>query len=363
MFLAKPLERTLGEQSMNGFERCMAVLKGQTPDCVPVVPENYLFSVRHCGYQVKDIAHNGQLLADCIIKACEDFGYDGVAVDLDNAASAEFLGCGVMFRDNDPAVVDRPVLESLDQVESLTERLEAEDVGRWNVYADCVARLVEKIGKEKLITAYCDQGPFAMAAIVRGMEKFMFDLCDPDLEPAVMRLIEICSKVTERFARLLIDRGAHVVAFGDAVASPDVISPTMYRQFALPFEKQVLANLQGGECLLGVHICGNTTPIIDDLLANGADLYDIDYKTDLQTLAVACKKRSADKLVTIRGPLDPSSVLCYGDEETVRAKSREAIEILGVEGGLILSGGCDITAETPPANIRAMVEVAHAHKY
>ena len=348
---------------MNGLQRCTAVLNGQVPDCVPVVPENYLFSVRHCGYQVKDIANNGELLADCLIKTCDDFGYDGVAVDLDNAASAEFLGCGVVFRDTEPAVVDRPVLESLDQVESLTKYLEAEDVGRWNVYADCVSRLVEKIGNEKFITAFCDQGPFAMASIVRGMQNFMFDLCDGDLEPTIMRLIEICSKVTERFARLLIDRGAHAVIFGDAVASPDVISPAMYRQFALPFEKQVLANLEGSDCFLGVHICGNTTAIIDDLLGNGGDIYDIDYKTDMHVLAAACEKQSANKPVTIRGPLDPSSELCYGDEETVRAKSQEAIDILGVQGGLILSAGCDITADTPPANIRAMVEVAHAHKY
>ena len=76
---------------MNGLERCLAVLRGDTPDCVPVVPQNYLLSVHHCGYQVRDVVHDGELLADRLIRACEELGYDGVAVGLDNAASAEFL--------------------------------------------------------------------------------------------------------------------------------------------------------------------------------------------------------------------------------------------------------------------------------
>jgi MtaA/CmuA family methyltransferase len=342
---------------MNGLERCLAVLNGGLPDCVPVVPENYLFAIRHCGYRMKDVVYRGELLAECLLRTREAYGYDGVTVDLDNAVSAESLGCKVEFRDDEPAVVKTPVIMSLDDVEHLA--LPKEKIpGRWKTYADCVSALSKRIGHETLITAFCDQGPFSLAGLVRGMEDFLIDLANPEARDRVHRLLETCRQVTERFGLLLIEAGAHVVVFGDALASPDVVSPAIYREFAFPYEKQVVAHLKGKGRFIGIHICGNVTSIFQDLVATGADLLDIDYKTDLHHVRNVCRKRPV-----IRGTLDPAGVLRFGSPRVVEEKCRQVIDLLGQTGNLILSGGCDIGPDTPPENLRTMVRVAHAHLY
>ena len=119
---------------MNGLDRCLKVLAGEMPDCVPVAPENYQFCIRHSGYQMKDVVRNGKLLADYLMRTCEEFDYDGITVDLDNAASAEVLGCGVTFRDDEPAVVSTPTIGNLSEVDSLRQVQYGPDSGRWNVY-------------------------------------------------------------------------------------------------------------------------------------------------------------------------------------------------------------------------------------
>lgn len=341
---------------MTALERCLAVLNGELPDCVPVVQQNYLFSIRYGGHRMADVIRNGHLLADCLIKTCEDFGYDGLTVDLDTAASAEILGCRIQFREDEPAIVAKPIMTALADVDCL--KLPRDKMpGRSKTYVDCVARLVEKIGDQKLVCAFCDQGPFSLAALVRGVEDFLLDLTDPESKLLIHRLLEICSQVTEMFGKLLIEAGAHVVLFGDSLASPDVVSPAIYREFILPYEQKVVSRLKGKGSFIGLHICGNVTAILTDMAKTGADLLDIDYKTDLHRVAETCKG------ITIRGPLDPSGVLCLGTPDLVKAKSKEAIDILGKKGRLLLSSGCDMSPNTPAENVQAVTSAAHDFRY
>ena len=86
-------------------------------------------------------------------------------------------------------------------------------------------------------------------------------------------------------------------------------------------------------------------------METGADLLDIDYKTDLGEIRRICSGK-----VAIRGTIDPSEVMCFSSPEIVKVKCREAIEILAHGRGFILSSGCDIMKETSPENMQAMVD-------
>jgi len=338
---------------MTRFERCLSVLENRIPDRVPVVPENYAFCVKHCGYKMKDVRHDGNLLAECLIRTLEDFGYDGVTVDLDNAASAEALGCRVDFSEEDnPAIVSGPAIESLEEVKDLKIPEPYKD-GRLHVYIECTRRLAREIGKDAFIYAFFDQGPFSLAAMVRGIENFMLDLAMRENLELIHQLIDFCRQAGEIFGKALIDAGAHVVGIGDALASPDVISPRQYEEFAFPYERRMAENIQKEGGRFGIHICGNVTPILPKLVQTGAVLLDIDYKADLKEVKRICRGK-----VAVRGPIEPSSVMCFGTQKVVEEKCREAIEILGKNGGFILSSGCDIMKGTPPENMAAMVQAA-----
>ena len=60
----------------------------------------------------------------------------------------------------------------------------------------------------------------------------------------------------------------------------------------------------------------------------------------------------------LMGNVDPSNPLALGGPEEVTEEARRAIESAGTGGRLILGGGCMISAEVPPENMRALIRAA-----
>ena len=53
--------------------------------------------------------------------------------------------------------------------------------------------------------------------------------------------------------------------------------------------------------------------------------------------------------------------MALGSPADVDAAAKEAIEILGEGGGLILGPGCALPPKTPPENIHALLEAANKY--
>jgi uroporphyrinogen decarboxylase len=102
-----------------------------------------------------------------------------------------------------------------------------------------------------------------------------------------------------------------------------------------------------------LHICGNTTIILDDMVATGADVLELDYKTDVHAACASTRGRAA-----FCGNLDPSGVLAFGTPGLVAAKTRELLRVFADNPRFILNAGCAIPPRTPPENLRAMLQAA-----
>jgi uroporphyrinogen decarboxylase len=89
------------------------------------------------------------------------------------------------------------------------------------------------------------------------------------------------------------------------------------------------------------------------MLETGADAIELDYKTDIVKIADVFAGKA-----TLIGNIDPSGILALGTPEDVRIKTSELLKIMGPSNRFILNAGCAIPAETPEANLRAMLEVA-----
>ncbi|MGC9396616.1 MAG: uroporphyrinogen decarboxylase family protein [Anaerolineae bacterium] len=111
--------------------------------------------------------------------------------------------------------------------------------------------------------------------------------------------------------------------------------------------------------LIAHHICGNTAPILDDFIATGAQITEIDHKPDL-----AKARDAAQGKTTILGSID-TNLLAFGTPDEVDAACREAIEVMRVgkdfHTNFILGPGCVLDAKTPAENIHALVEAAKKH--
>jgi uroporphyrinogen decarboxylase len=189
------------------------------------------------------------------------------------------------------------------------------------------------------------EGAFAEANDLRGMYNVMVDLHKtPDF---VAELVEISLEQAILFARGQIKEGARFIGIGDAAAS--LVSPKIYKELILPAEKRLIDEIHKSGAKAKLHICGNTSALLDLMAESGADIIDIDHLVDLQT----AMDKIGDKAL-VCGNFDPVSVLLEESSETVKENVRRCIEI-GKER-IIISAGCEVPKFTPPENLKAVAE-------
>jgi uroporphyrinogen decarboxylase len=153
--------------------------------------------------------------------------------------------------------------------------------------------------------------------------------------------------------RALIKAGAHFTSMGDSLASPDVVSPQMFERVARPYEERLISDLAADNIFVVIHICGDTSRILDTLAQYDNCGFEIDYKTD-----AAKAKQTAGKRHVLFGNIDPSGVLTNGSVQDVKKATCQLVSMWKPGGRFVLNAGCAIPPTAPPENIRAMIETA-----
>ena len=322
------------------------------PDRIPVIPQGFMFSAKTAGYDIGAINRDPAKMAESHRISQEKYGYDGCIIDVDDATLAEACGAKVIFREHDVAAVDEhaPALTDLRQIDDLTMPDPMKD-GRICEWLETVQRVLDAVGDHVFVMGRADQGPFSLLSLLRGTQEFMMDLLTEEPE-VIHHALEWATEAHIRFARAQFQAGAHATSMGDAYASPNLISPEMYRAFAFPYERKVVQALEDLKKPYSVHICGDTSAIVEDMGRLGAKILEIDWKSDM-----GHARRLVPEDVVLMGNINPSDPMCIGTPEDVRAKAKAIIE--GTRGrGIILSSGCALGANTKPENMQALVESA-----
>ncbi len=339
---------------MNGKQRIEAALRGEQPDRVPVMLHNFLMAAREAGYTQRQYREDPRVIADSFIQAVERYGYDGILVDVDTAVLADVLGVPLDFPEDEPARCHGARLHDLARVDELP----AVQVGRHarvQVWLESLRLLRAHFGDAIYLRGNCDQCPFSLAGLVRGAADWMMDLMDEDQQPGAERLLNYCGEACLQFLDLMAETGVDMLSNGDSPAGPDVVSPDVYRRFAQPWERRIVARAHALGKRYALHICGNTNRILADMVATGADALELDYKTDVRRIAETLRGRT-----TFIGNLDPSGVLALGTPALVEEKTRALLDVFRGNPRFILNAGCAIPATTPAENLRAMIRVARA---
>ena len=141
-----------------------------------------------------------------------------------------------------------------------------------------------------------------------------------------------------------------MVSNGDSIAGPEMISPGLFEQFALPFEKKVVDEAHKFGIPYALHICGNTELILEMMLKTGADAFEIDYKTEINKAFDILHDK-----ITFIGNIDPSGVIALSTPELVKEKTIELLNVFSKTNRFILNSGCAIPSSSPPENIFALI--------
>jgi MtaA/CmuA family methyltransferase len=295
-------------------------------------------------------------MADVIIRGFRTFGYDGVQLSLGVTAEPEALGARVEQPTDGAPILRERLLSDPENLARLKEVNPLEG-GSFPRFRQALERVMEAIGEEAFVIVNL-RGPFLMAAQLRGVERLLMDTIEsPDLLDVIL---EATAEVALRLGLGFLDSGAHALVLGEATCSPNFIPPGTYRRFVHDRHRRLVGELRGaGWAVVGLHICGNLLPILEDVLTTGANLVDIDH----QVSPAEALRRNRGRAV-LRGNLDPSSVFAFGTPETIkqavaslRAQVRSATSpgppAPAIEGAghWIYGSGCDVSPGTSAENL------------
>ncbi|HZT42876.1 MAG TPA: uroporphyrinogen decarboxylase family protein [Chthonomonadaceae bacterium] len=335
---------------MNGRERILAMLEGREVDHLPCMPITMQFAADRIGRRYFDYATDYRVLVEGQLRVAEEFGIDHVNTMSDPACEAADCGAEVLFTlDHPPAIYeDRALLAE----KAALARLKMPDPcaeGRMHNRLQALALYKERVRGEKLIEGWIE-GPCAEAADLRGLNALMLDFYDDpgfvcDLFGFVVEM-EMC------FAGEQIAAGAELIGVGDAAAS--LVGPKLYEEFVWPCEKRMVDGLHALGARVRLHICGNTSRILDGMGRLGCEIVDLDF---LASLSEARAAMGPDQVLL--GNIDPVRVLREGTPEQVYTAMEGCHRQAGSR--YIVGAGCEVPRDTPPANLRALIDYAREH--
>jgi uroporphyrinogen-III decarboxylase len=149
-----------------------------------------------------------------------------------------------------------------------------------------------------------------------------------------------------------------LIETGGGSGSSTIISPKIFKEFCLPYDREMHDGLHEAGFKVTYHICGGNLGIEEHIIETGADVS--------ETLAPVSvggnqeswefKEKVGDRIGLIGG-LDQFNVLTTGSKETIREKVFELFEKVGKNGGYICSAS-DHFFETPANNLIAFANAA-----
>jgi uroporphyrinogen decarboxylase len=346
-------------KTMNGRERIEALLAGRPADRPPFAPAVYEHKAALIGTTPSHLARDPRLLERALAREIELYAADLITVGVDvYNVEAEALGCSVRYySSNDVPSVESRVLEPGDGLGHL--RLpDPRRAGRMPVFLEAGLLTQARFGGERLVRGAVS-APFSIACELVGSEKMSLALLD---EPAwVAELLAFTASVVKIYGRAFAAMGLGLILF-DSHASPPLVSPALYRRIILPPTAGVISYFRRdlGLPLVPYIIGGDTTLLLDEILATGTNNLLCDFRADLDGFI----DRLSGRDVLLRRNLDPRFLLEASTSEIWDAVCR-ILEVGRRHPGFILGTGIlpyDLPPEKVAAVREALVECSAAPK-
>ena len=332
---------------MNGRERILAHLEGKPVDRLPFMPITMQYAADQIGVKYLDYAMNHRVLVEAQLRTAEKFDIDYVSVISDPAREAADCGANVEFFDDQPPafIEDNALLADKTTLATLKSP-DPFGGGRMTDRIKAIELFKEKVRGDKLIEGWIE-GPCAEGSDLRGINTLMLDFFD---DPIFIRdLFEFVLDMELRFAKAQIDAGADLIGIGDAAAS--LVGPQIYEDFIWPYEKKLVDGVRAMGGRIRLHICGNTRFALEGMGKLGCEIVDLDFPSPVKD---AREKMGSNQVLL--GNINPVAILLDGTVDDVINKVNECKR----EGGprFIVGAGCEVPRDTPPDNLRAMLDVA-----
>ncbi|ACA55419.1 methylcobamide--CoM methyltransferase [Clostridium botulinum] len=341
------------KEEMTPKERIVAFSKGEEIDRIICVPDMGVTMAPFIGVTARDYYHSAQLMADLEIALFKRLRHDGVSISTSLRGVAEAMGSKVGYPEYGISYLIEPAINSIDEIESLKVVDPLKD-GNLPTLLEAI-KLTRDALMDEVDVGAAMSGPFSVAASVVGTENLLKWMIK--YPKKVHTLMDIVAESNNRYIEEVAKLGVSI-GFADPVSSTSLISPKQFREFSLPALRKNINKIKektGGAP--GIHICGKSKELWEDVVNAGISNFSIDNAEDLEE----AKNIMGDRVV-ITGNVPPVDVVYRGKKEAIFKSVKECIK-KGHDSkkGYILSTGCQIPMHTPIENIEMFMEAGKTY--
>jgi MtaA/CmuA family methyltransferase len=333
----------------SALERFHDALKGEPKDRVPIFPMIAAWAAANFSDSPPaQLAREPQRVVDAQIRAMEAVGYDAFFAYADPMYIPQTYGCNVRFLETGPIVDPLPLsitsLEDLDILHVPDPRKEERLAATLEI-----TRGLSAYGAGDIPVLGLFEGPITTSCRIFEAERIMRMIYK---NPQVLEaLLDRVTAFLIEFSQALIENGANVIFLPEPTASAAMISPAAFRRFVLPRLQKITAKLVV-PCIL--HICGDTSPVLDSIGETGADVFSLDQCMNL------AESRSRVPGAVLGGNVDPINALLNGNREQIAEETLNCLRTAGTSRFILMSG-CGVPPGTPVEKVAAMVKTAKAY--
>ncbi|CAA7602433.1 Uroporphyrinogen decarboxylase [Acididesulfobacillus acetoxydans] len=328
---------------MNSKERLTRRLAGKPVDRAPNCNLIMAFAPLYIGKPQSQFYLDYKVLVESNLRVAKDFDLDILGAISDPFREVFDFGGKVEFPEDDIPLCSDNLLKSYEDL----PKLQIFDPYRSTRMQDRIQGIElykREAGSEYPIMGWVE-APFAEAVDLRGMNEIMLDVYDHPEK--LHQLLEICLEAEIRSAVAQIKAGADLIGMGDAAAS--LLGPDLFGAFALPYEQRLIAAVHEAGALARLHICGNTTAILNLMKLSGADIIDVDWKVNFK---LACETYRG--YAAACGNFDPVAVVQQGTPARIREAVWKCLD--AGDANTLIMAGCEIPLSTPHENLKAIAE-------
>ena len=300
--------------------------------------------VQLIGRSVDELVHSGALQAQCMRAVAERWDTLASVSLMDLSVEAEAFGSPVRFSQGEVPTVTAAIIGEGDDPDALA--VPAVGAGRTGEYISTIAQAKKMIEKPVFAGSI---GPYSLAGRLLGLGEIMV-LCydEPELVHAVL---EKAADFLIAYNRALRDAGADGLVMAEPAAG--LLSPGLNAEFSTPYVRKIVRAVENDRFAVVYHNCGNTIPLIESILENGASAYHFGNAVELSEML---KLAPAD--VPVFGNVDPAGEFRNGTPASIREATLRVLEKCAGHGNFIVSSGCDIPPGAPVENIDAFFGAA-----
>ncbi|HUX98681.1 MAG TPA: uroporphyrinogen decarboxylase family protein [Candidatus Deferrimicrobium sp.] len=335
-------------KELTALERVINAIELRDVDRIPVVPQLTYAAGYFINLEIDAALADFAKQKIALLNSQRLGGYDGIYAGWDGSfvLITSSLGGSLKTYPDKPPAIDKPLIANKEDLEKLPA-LDPTKHGRIPQNLQLI-RALKAETKDVPIFSYT-ASPFTLASLILGINQFMIALMRDKLN-ILDDLLQYCYQTTLKFAQAKIEAGVDMISIADPSGSSDLVSPKLFEQRSFPLLKKLITTLKKSGKKIGLHICGQTKPILLKMAETGADYLEIDTKVDLQEAQEMLQGK-----VCLIGNIF-STDLAFKPAQEIKQQCKELLE--KIKSGFILSSGCEVSYSTPLVNIQAMVEAA-----